>query len=70
MKCLIGIGEINKNLYFMLLAVFFQLLSDFIYGVNYPLNNLSKSLYIYNSILKDNLILQSNMKIFKKTILN
>ena len=70
MECCIGIGELDKNLYVLLLAVIFKIVNDFIYGINYPQNIKKKSLNIYDSILKDNLILQSILKYFSISILS
>ena len=70
MSCFIGVGELNKNLYILLLAVLFKVFSDFIYGIQYPLSIQENSLYIYESKLKDNLIIQSIFKFFGITVLS
>ena len=70
MRCFIGVGELNKNLYILLLAVLFKVLSEFIYGVKYPLNAKEKSLYFYDSKLKKNLIVQSICKFLGITVLS
>ena len=70
MKCCITIGEINKNLYILLLAVLFRVLSDFVYEVKYSSKIFGGSFYFYNSILKDQLILQSIIKFFGTAVLS
>ena len=61
---LFGFGKLNKNLCVLLSAVLFKILGDIVYGINYPKNNKYKSLYIYSSIIKDNLMLLSHPVIF------
>ena len=73
MSCYFGVGQLNKNLYILLLAVLFQLLSEFIYGLyytEYTENNKKKSLYNYESILKGHKLLQSIMRFYGITILS
>ena len=70
MEFCIGFSGLSKNFYLLLLAALFSILNDFIYGINYPENNKNKSLYFYNSVLKDNLILQSIMKFYGTAIIS
>ena len=69
MNCCIGIGQLIKNLYFLLLASIFRLLNKFIYGIK-EFENIGKRFYIYKSIINDNIILQSIMKFFGITALS
>ena len=70
MSCCIGVGQLNKNFYILLLAILFKILNDLIYDINYTKNNEKKSLYNYESILKNCKLLQSCVKFFSITILS
>ena len=63
MNCCISVGQIHKKLYFLLLAVLYKILRDFVYGVKYT-EEFGNTLYIYNSILKDHLAFKSVIKFF------
>ena len=64
MICCIGIGQLNKNLYFLLLATLFMILSNFIYGIEDFKNIFGEKFFAYESILKNHTSLQSLMKYF------
>ena len=69
-KCCVGIGQLNKYLYMLLIAALLRLLSDLIYGLNNNDNYKKNPFYIYNSILKNHIILKFIMKFFGVAVLS
>ena len=70
MECCIGLGQVDKKLYILLLATLFRILTTFIYGKNSLEYYEETSLFISRSALKEHIQLQSIMRYLGITILS
>ena len=68
MVCCIGIGKVQKTLWYLLLAASFRSLNHLIYGIRSYKD--TEQIHIYASILKDRKLLQSIMKFFGIAVLS
>ena len=70
MKCCISFGRLDKNLYILLLAALFRILTTCIYGINSLEYYEEKSISFSQSALKEHILLQSIMRFFGITVLS
>ena len=70
MNCCIGLGQVDKKLYILLLAVLFRMATTFIYGINSLEFYEERSISISQTTLKEQIQLQSIMRFFGITVLS
>ena len=70
MKCCISFGQKDKKLYILLFATLFRILTTLIYGRNSLEYYEEQSFFIYDSVLKNQIQLQSIMRFLGITILS